>query len=312
MKKWTAILIAMLFLFSAAYAASGNGNACHVSKDGFTVSYDPAVFRIDELYGHEVIVPAADSESSMMIVPAEMNPEDADSMLVEAVGGFGPDAVVGETKTVETEFTTVNSIQAEAEGIIYRFYLVDDGECVLCITATIPSGEAELYSADFDRMAENIRLIETRTVGGGEESFIEAKYEGEGFSLWYPIGQIEPRAVLGHDGFVPAGSGQENGVYLMGVMSDIAPENADGLLNEATGGFVGDCVVRMLEERTLPGGASLIGAEAVQDGMIYRYYLVMDADQVYCLTAQFPVSGEIDYGPVFDRIAESVEFAVDE
>ena len=312
MKKWTAILIAMIFLFSTAYAALENGNVCHVSENGFTVSYDPAVFRVDELYGHEVIVPVADSESSMMIVPADMNPEDVDSMLAEAVGGFGPDAVIGEASKVETAFTTVNSIQAEAEGTIYRYYLVDDGERVLCITATIPSGESELYSADFDRMAESIRLIETRTAGDGADEFAEAKYESEEFSLWYPIGQIEPRTVLGHDGFVPAGSGLENEIHLMIVMSDIAPENADGLLTEATAGFGGDCVVRTLEERTLLSGAAMSGAEAVQDGIIYRYYLVMDADQVCCMTAQFPAEGEIDYGPVFDRMAESIEFVMAE
>ena len=305
-KKWILFVMAFVLLMSTALADAGT--ALHISKDGFALTYDPAYFQIREQYGHDLIVPVSASESSMLIVPAKVAAEDADSMLQEAVGGYGPEAVISEPEHVTTENgMSIRTIQAEEEAVIYRFYLVDDGERVLCITTMIPSAEEELYGPLYDSIVGSIRFMTVRTLETEEGAVFEARYAGDGYAIWYPVGQIEMREVNMHEGFVPAGSGEEFEAYLMVVRSDVAPEYADSLLTEATAGYEGDYAVGGIQEKTLASGMNLQWVEAEQDGRIDRYYLVKTGESVYCLTASFPAEGEMDYGMIFDRMADSME-----
>ena len=306
MKKWMPILLVMALMMGTAQA--GETDRLYVGGEGFLIQYDPAYFGAVEIYGLDAFISTVDSENYMMIVPAQMNPEDTDGMLAEAVGGYGPEAVIGEAEYIETENgISIGSIQAELDGMIHRFYLADDGERVLCITVFIPEAEEEPYSALYDSMVETIRLVPVRTYEEGERIVSEAQYPGAGYSLWFPIAQIEPRTVYGHEAFVPVGSGEENETYMLVSESDVAPENADSLLEEATGGYESYRSLTEIHERALPSGMTVRSAEVELETQIHRYYLVKDAERIYCLTAIFPASGEVDYGMIFDQMVESME-----
>lgn len=307
MRKWMSWLLAMTVLFCTAHAETGTVQ--HTGEDGYFLRYDPAWFRIDKLYGHDVLVPADDSQSSMMIVPAEVKPEDVDSMLREAVGGYGPDAVIGKPESAASDGTTVSSVQAELDGTISRFYLVDDGERVLCVTATIPAEEEALYGAAYDAAVESIRFVPVRQSGNEGGDRPEALFAGDGFSIWYPVGQMEPCGMRSNAGFVPAGSGEGAGISLTIVKSEASPGQTGDMLAEAVGGFTGEFAVARLPERLQDGGLSVSGIDVRQGESVHRFYAVTDGQTVYCLTGVFPAESEIDCGAILERMVFSMELA---
>lgn len=271
-----------------------------VSADGYEIWYPSEYLAAVEQYGHESFVPVgadAQSDTYFLIVPSEADQADAEALLAEAVGGFGPETEISEVRWSTTaDGSLLGAVDASADGTVFRFYLAANDETLLLITACFPEEAAEGFGVRFDRMAETIAFSGVQLTG---------RWEGEGFAIAYPEGMLEPVEIYGHAAFVPAGSGEEAEASLMIVRSDVAPENADALLDEAVGGY--EDAVRGGETKELAGGLKLEYAEAEQDGRIDRFYLIVGEESVYCLTASFPVTGETDYGAYFDAMADTFE-----
>jgi len=266
---------------------------------GYEIWYPDEYLEVGLQYGHDCFRPVGagdDSDTYFMIVPADANPADAEGLLSEAVGGFGPEATIDDMELSETDGILTGRVGVIDGNTVYRYYLISDRQNMLLITACFPAEAAEGFGVRFDRMAETISFSGVQLTG---------RYEGEGFAIAYPEGVLERREYYSHDIFVPVGSGEKAEASLMIVKSDAAPENAGSLLDEAVSGY--EDAVRSGEVMELAGGLKLECAEAEQEGRIDRFYLIAGEEDVYCLTASFPAAGETDYGAYFDAMAESFE-----
>lgn len=312
MKRWIAALLCLMLLTGCAFAEDATrtremileGIAEEVKETlyrdegGYSIWYPSEYLEPGEQYGRPCFYPVGhqnESEIYFLIVEADANPADAEGLLAEAVGGFGPGAVISEPKWTTTESgALLGSVQAQEDGTVYRYYLAAGEEKLLMITACFLEEAAEGFGVRFDRMAETISFVVP-----------DAVYEGEEYSIGYFAEQLAAAKLGEHTGFVPVGTDGESGVSLMIVKSGVAPENADALLDEAVGGYDGLYAVTRGEEQTIAGGLTLNWIQAEQEGAIDRYYLIKGEQDVYCLTASFPVVDEVDYGVLFDAMAES-------
>ena len=317
MKRWIAALLCLMLMTGCAFAEDTTrvremileGTAEEVTETlyrneaGYSLWYPSEYLQPGKQYSHPCFYPAGDQGESgiyFLIVEAEANPADAEGLLAEAVGGFGPDAVISEAKWTTTESgALLGSIQAAETGVIYRFYLVtDEWDELLMITACFPEEAAEGFGVRFDRLAETIAFDALKP---------DAEYAGDGYSIGYFAGLLEPSQMNGHETFVPADSVGENEAYFMIVKTEAAYEQADSLLAEAVGGYEAGYEITGGTEETLESGLSLNWVQAKADGRTDRYYLIGNADAVYCITASFPDAGETDYGALFDAMAETFE-----
>lgn len=316
MKRWMAAVLCMLMLSCCVSAEETvrvhemllEGineqvtETLYQSGEGYEIWYPSDYLTPGEQYGHTCLYPIGaegEGDTYFLIVPAQADPADAEALLSEAVGGFGPDAQISEPVwTTNESGALLGSVQAEEDGVIYRYYLAAGAEELLLITSCFPAEAAEGFGARFDRMAETISFGKLAMTG---------RYEGEGYAISYPAELLTCAEVFKHDGFIPAEGGEESGVYLMIVKSDVAPESADSLLNEAVGGYENASEAKWGEEKALESGLLLNAVEIAQEEKIDRYYLVTDGEAVYCLTASFPAAGGVDYGAAFDAMVETFE-----
>ena len=234
-----------------------------------------------------------------MIVPSEASAAHAEGLLDEAVGGFGPESEVGEPRWSTTaDGFLLGAVDAKTESEMFRFYLVTNDKAVLLITACFPHEAAEGFGVRFDRMAESIAFSGVQLSG---------RYEGDGFAIAYPEELLEPDQVYSHEGFVPVEARENEGVYMLITESDVSPENADALLDEAGAGYQGVYAAEKREEIQIAGGLRLSSVALEQGGDYNRFYLIKGEDTVYCITATYNVAHEFDYGVYFDAMAESFE-----
>ncbi len=268
---------------------------------GYEIWYPDEYLEAGLQYGHDCFRPVGageDSDIYFMIVPADANPADAEGLLSEAVGGFGPEATIDDMELSESDGILIGRVGVIDGNTVYRYYLISDRQNMLLITACFPAEAAEGFGVRFDRMAETITFTGLQLTG---------RHEGEGYAMAYPEGVIEVGSIYSHDAFIPAGSGEEPEASLMIVRSDIASEHADALLDEAVGGYENADEAVRGEEKELAGGLTLNWIQIEQEGRIDRFYLIRGEDSVYCLTSSFPAVSEVDYGAVFDAMAESFE-----
>ena len=322
MKRWIAALLCLMMLGCCAAAeetarvhemimegmSEQVNETLYQSGDGYELWYPSDYLTPGEQYGHDCFCPVgADEENDIyfLIVSGQADPADAEALLGEAVGGFGPDAQISEVSWTTTEGgALLGSVQAVEDGMFYRHYLVTDEEDeLLLITACFPAEAAEGFGVRFDRMAQTISFARIP---------MTAHYEGDGYAISYPAELLTCAEVLTHDGFVPVEGGAERGVYLMIVKSDVASEHAEAMLQEAVGGYENADEAKWSEETTLASGLLLRSVEIEQEGKIDRYYLLTDGEAVYCLTASFVADGGADFGTAFDAMAKSFELTAEE
>lgn len=276
--------------------------ARYQSAGGYELWYPNEYLEAGKKYGHDCFYPVGAGEESdiyFMIVPSDADPADAEALLSEAVGGFGPEAAVGKVQMTNTlEGALMGRVQAAENGTVYRYYLIAEDQNVLLITACFPEEALEGFGVRFDRMAATIAFAEP-----------DALYEGDGYSIGYFEGVIEPTERFGKESFAPVNGSAEAEIYLMIIRSDVSPDQADGLLDEAGGGYEGDFERRRSEEETLESGLTLQWVEVEQAGRIDKYYLIKGEQAVYCLSAAFPAEDEMHYGAYFDAMTESFRLA---
>ncbi len=130
--------------------------------EGFAIAYPEGVLERREFYSHDIFVPVGsgeEAEASLMIVKSDAAPENAGSLLDEAVSGYEDAVRSGEVMELAGGLK-LECAEAEQEGRIDRFYLIAGEEEVYCLTASfLAAGETD-YGAYFDAMAESFELIE--------------------------------------------------------------------------------------------------------------------------------------------------------
>jgi len=273
-----------------------------VSDDRYEIWYPSEYLEPFEKYGHDCFRPIGageDSEIYFMIVRNDADPENAEALLNEATGGFAPESEISIPRWSETaDGSLLGSVDAKTENQIFRFYIAANKEDMLLITAAFPFEAAEGFGVRFDRMAATIAFREIQLNG---------RYEGDGFAISYPDQLLTPGQIYSHDAFVPIEESGKEGVYFLITQSDIAPENADALLDEAGAGYQGVYAEERREEILISDGLRLSSAYLEQGGDYNLFYLIKGKDTVYCITATYNVSHEFDYSVYFDAMAESFE-----
>lgn len=156
-------------------------------------------------------------------------------------------------------------------------------------------------------------LAETRTTmieADGELMAVEETlFTGStGYTLWYSELLLECQSDSINDCFYPAGSDGDSDIAFLVVSVDIDPDEAGGLITEATGGYDDSYEISKIGEEMLEGGISVSTIEARGAGSIDRYYLVKDNSSVLCITATYPVSAENNYGAYFETMVRSIQF----
>ncbi len=338
MKKWFSVLLAALMLLSMTALAEGTVGdvvdnappqasteslavavsylqARYNMELGYVLVYDDAEFTYELKFGRDSLTAVEDENASMLISNTEVQADSIDALLNEAVGGYGPDAVIGEpTEKLLSEEKDghsgmmVKSIDAQADGTVSRFYLVykptEDAEAridVLCITASFPADKADAYGTAFDNVVESMMF-----------NFPEAQYVADEWQLWYPSELIKPQDFYGKDSFVPIDEAADASMIV--VLSDVAPEHVPDFLTEAMGGYEGIHAASEQEEFVTDNNMIIRWFETEQNGTTIRYYALWSYntlnDDVYCITASFPTADESLYGAAFDRMVES--FALNE
>lgn len=158
------------------------------------------------------------------------------------------------------------------------------------------SASAETRTALVEINGELMELEETLFAGAS------------GYSLWYAPSVLDVQADSINDCFYPKGSNGDSDVAFLVVAVDIDPDEAGGLISEATGGYDDSYTVSRIREEILEGGVSVSTIEARGSGSIDRYYLVKDNAHVLCITATYSVADEFSYGAYFETMVHGIRF----
>ena len=163
---------------------------------------------------------------------------------------------------------------------------------------------------------------------GIREEIVETLYTSEyGYNLWYPaelLAPVDMKAVGEKDGavymfdvFVPAWYLEVEEevpanelIYMMIVPTDVPVEYADDFLLEATGGFdPGVAVIGEARELETDTDTVIKTIDVEENGVVFRYYLVMNAERMLCITTTFPVDALEGYAIHIERLVASINFA---
>lgn len=163
-------------------------------------------------------------------------------------------------------------------------------------------------------MAETTSAADTRVsvilIEGTEEEITETLYESEqGYSLWYDAERLVPTELYGHTCFAPDATIEEPAISLLIVDTDINPEDGEAFLGEAVGGYGPEAEISEPAWETLENGITIGTISAVEEGVVYRFYLVMDDVNVLCLTATYPLEAAEGFGVRFDHMVRTIEFS---
>lgn len=162
-------------------------------------------------------------------------------------------------------------------------------------------------------MAETAAAGDTRAsvilIEGMEEEITETLYVSEqGYSLWYDAERLLPTELYGHTCFAPDGMIEEPAISLLIVDAEINPEDGEAFLGEAVGGYGPEAEISNPSWETLENGITIGSISAVEEGVVYRFYLIMDDVNVLCLTATYPQEAAEGYGARFDWLVRTIEF----
>lgn len=158
-------------------------------------------------------------------------------------------------------------------------------------------------------VAEEQTRTATIEIEGIEEEVLEYQYVSEsGYTLWYSAEHFEPLDYYDNAMFVPVGeTTEENTLSFMVVPTEVAVEDADSMLAEATASYDPE-TVGMINEMTTEQGIVIKSVDVDENDQVTRFYLVIGEDRVLCITAQLPVEALEGAGVRFNKMAESIEF----
>lgn len=191
MKKFVSVICAVLMLLSAlAFAETENlqpetrisvitiegieeeiTETLHVSEGGYSLWYQADNFLLNtaddqtHLFAIDSTPEGAEigigtSAAYMLIVPVDISYEDTDAFLMEATGGFDPSvAVIGEptAETLENGIE-IKTVTVTEESTVFTYYIVTNGEKVLCITALCTLEAIEGFGTRFYNIVKTIEF----------------------------------------------------------------------------------------------------------------------------------------------------------
>ena len=150
------------------------------------------------------------------------------------------------------------------------------------------------------------RILETEF---GTMELNETAYTYENYSLWYQEGLLKPCDYYGHADFRPVDAQDEDRSfsYLI-VSSEIAPEQLDHMIIEATGGYDETWTIAMHREFATDAGNRILSVDANNGLEIHRYYLVQGEETSLFITAIYPA--DIPEETIFylDLMTQTIEF----
>ena len=141
----------------------------HADEAGYSIWYQAELFALEAADGQAhffAIDSTAEgeepglltSDSYLLVVPVEITQEEIDAFLMEATGGFDPEAAtIGEVfrETLENG-AELSRVSVFDETTAYSYYIVTNGDIVLCVSAICPLEAMEGWGARFDHMVKTI------------------------------------------------------------------------------------------------------------------------------------------------------------
>lgn len=132
--------------------------------ENFSLWYQADWLKMTDYYGHPDFRPVGadeeDRSTSYLIVKAEITPEQAENMIIEAVGGYDDTWTIDMHREFETDSgNRVLSVDANNGLEIHRYYIVIGEADCLCITAMYPADIDEEKVFFFDLMTQTIEFI---------------------------------------------------------------------------------------------------------------------------------------------------------
>ncbi len=150
------------------------------------------------------------------------------------------------------------------------------------------------------------RILETEF---GPIELNETAYTYENYSLWYQEGLLKPCYYYDHADFRPVDAQDDDRrfSYLI-VKNEIAPEQLDQMLVEATGGYDNTWTIAMHREFATDAGNRILSVDANNGLEIHRYYLVQGEEFSLFITAIYPASIPEETILYLDLMTQTIEF----
>ncbi len=173
----------------------------------------------------------------------------------------------------------------------------------ICLLAFSACAEAP---DDTKAPALRTRMLETEF---GLIELSETAYTYENYSLWYQEGLLKPCYYFDHADFRPVDAQDDDRrfSYLI-VSSEIAPEQLDQMLVEATGGYDNTWTIAMHREFTTDAGNRILSVDANNGFEIHRYYLVQGEETSLFITAIYPADIPEETILYLDLMTKTIEF----
>ncbi len=221
-------------------------------------------------------------------------------MGLTACGGFNEETQQSESSVVES--TAPSSVEESTEES--------------SVEESAEESTAESSEAGSENEEAKTRTF-TMDVDGVEKEFVETLFSSEnGFNIWYQADLFEVAEMEGIDGFVQVGMDEAVGATLTIASAD-ATLDMDEMLQEAANSFVADeqyeevTVGEIVTLETEPE-MTVKSIEVVYDDNADRFYAVNDGVNAVLINVKATAEAMEDMSVHFDRMAATVEFAMDE
>ena len=150
------------------------------------------------------------------------------------------------------------------------------------------------------------RVLETEF---GAFEITETYYAFENYSLWYQADKLEAHLYFDHADFRPVGAEDEDRTtsYLI-VKAEIAPDQAEAMIAEATGGYDDTWTIDMHREFETDNGDRVLAVDANNGEEIHRYYIIIGDAGCLCVTAMYPAAIDEEEIFFFDLMTKTIAF----
>lgn len=150
------------------------------------------------------------------------------------------------------------------------------------------------------------RVVETEF---GPLELNETAYTYENYALWYQEGLLKPCYFYDHADFRPVDAQDEDRSFSYLIVSaEIAPEQLDQMLIEATGGYDDTWTIAMHREFATDAGNRILSVDANNGLEIHRYYLVQGEETSLFITAIYPADIPEETILYLDLMTQTIEF----
>lgn len=177
---------------------------------------------------------------------------------------------------------------------------------MLALMLTVCAAQAQ----NMDDLLRERKLV----VNGVEEMLTESKYVGQsGYSLWVDVDHFWPTIMSGgtNDEFVNTSSvlgDEERLVNVIMVSTEVPNAEMETFIGEAVALYPPENVTEA-QTVVLPTGLEYCVQQAVEEGIVYRFYAVKGPEYLLCVTAGFPEAMAEEYIVRVDAMVNSIEFA---